>query len=154
MQFREAALFASKGKINIHLEKFPENVDYSLCWGYHASARTHIIYGPTYFPILTNTNSHVLSNAGCCGCWCLPCLVGDNAERLDDSFWLYCFLTYLCPAPIPVFILRQKTRERYGINGSSWKDAGAACCCTCCASVQIANELNDQGEVCGSLGTI
>merc|ERR1712150_35307 len=78
----------------------------------------------------------------CCGCWCGPCQMGQNGERLDEGYWLCCLATWIVPC-IPIFMLRQKIRERYGIEGSDLGDVAVSVCCGCCASVQIANELDD-----------
>ena len=88
--------------------------------------------------------THFEKNTGCCGYWCGPCQMGNNAERLGDSYLLCCLASCIVPC-IPIFLLRQKTRERYGIDGGSCGDACAAVCCPCCASVQIANELDTKG---------
>ena len=85
-----------------------------------------------------------LLDLGCCGYLCRPCQMGDNAQKLGDSYFLCCFAS-ICVPCIPAFILRQKTRERYNINGDSCEDALASIFCACCTSVQIANELNDKG---------
>ena len=69
--------------------------------------------------------------------------MGQNGERLGDSYWLCWLATCVVPC-IPIFILRQKTREQYGLEGSDFGDAAAAVCCGCCASIQIANELDDK----------
>merc|ERR1719479_331866 len=39
---------------------------------------------------------------------------------------------------IPILLLRGEAREKYGIEGSTVGDVGAACCCTGCALCQTA----------------
>ena len=70
--------------------------------------------------------------------------MGKNAERLGESNFLYCILTCAVPG-IGIFLLRNKAREKYGIDGTNLEDAGAAFCCGHCASCQIANELDTRG---------
>ena len=81
---------------------------------------------------------------GCCGYCCLPCQMGKNADRLGESSFLYCLLTCCIPC-VPIFLLRGKARERYGIDGGTGEDAMCAFCCGPCVSCQIANELDDRG---------
>jgi len=77
-----------------------------------------------------------------CG-WCCGCIqIYDNAERLGEN-GIVCLLAACCITPlVPLFVLRQKTRELFGIEGSTMDDVLCACCCGCCVSVQIANELD------------
>ena len=126
-----------------------------------------------------------------CG-WCCPiCQVADSAQKLGESYLLYFVLGCFVPC-VPVFLVRDKAREKYGLEGSTGKnhnfsyffvlfctlyttviskfhesqqqqrtvyklrhlyvssfltggDALAACCCGCCVSVQVANELDERG---------
>ena len=92
---------------------------------------------------------HSLSNIimislGCCGYCCLPCQMGKNADRLGESSFLYCILTCCIPC-VPIFLLRGKARERYGIDGGTGEDALCSFCCGACVSCQIANELDERG---------
>merc|ERR1712018_173048 len=76
-----------------------------------------------------------------CGWCCGPCLLCQNANKMGESPVLYCLLSCIAPC-IPLFLLRQKLRERNGIDGETSHDIIAACCCACCVNVQIANELD------------
>ncbi len=82
---------------------------------------------------------------GCCGLCCVPCQAGDIASRLGESYPMYFIISCIAPC-VPVFLLRSKVRDTFGIEGSTGGDAFAACCCGCCASVQLANELDDRGK--------
>jgi len=80
-----------------------------------------------------------------CGWCCGLCQVYSNAEKLGENGWICC-LTALCITPlVPIFVLRKKTREIYGIEGSDADDCICSCCCGCCVSVQVANELDTRG---------
>ena len=88
---------------------------------------------------------------GCCGYWCGLCQIEQTADRLEisdswlgDNCWLSISLLCLVPC-FPIFILRQKTREKFGIDGSCCGDATVAICCGCCANIQMATELDDRG---------
>jgi len=85
-------------------------------------------------------------NMGNCMCgWCCPiCQVADSAQKLGESYLLYFVLGCFVPC-VPVFLVRDKAREKYGLEGSTGGDALAACCCGCCVSVQVANELDERG---------
>ena len=78
---------------------------------------------------------------GLCGWCCGPCLLCQNANKMGESPVLYCLLSCITPC-IPLFLLRQKLRERNGIDGETSHDAVASCCCACCVNIQIANELD------------
>merc|ERR1719232_99489 len=70
-----------------------------------------------------------------CG-WCCPlCMVCDNAKRLGESWPLYCVLAYCFPV-CTIFMIRKKTREKYGIEGSPGKDCLCSCCCGACVNCQ------------------
>merc|ERR1739844_3780 len=79
-----------------------------------------------------------------CGWCCFPCLLCQNANKLEDITYIPMIYYLLgCIAPcIPVFLMRQKIRELNGIEGDTMGDVIAACCCTCCANIQIANEID------------
>ena len=53
---------------------------------------------------------------GLCGSCCMPCQMADNADRLDENSGLFCLMTLFVPC-IPVFLLRRKMRNRFGIEG-------------------------------------
>ena len=53
--------------------------------------------------------------SGCCGTFCTPCLVYRNANDLGKSGCLYALLACFFPC-IPLFLLRDSARERYGIE--------------------------------------
>lgn len=80
-----------------------------------------------------------------CGYFCPCCLVVDNAGRLGKSGCLHCLLLCIMPC-IPTLLQRGELREQHQIEGSTGGDVGAACCCNCCAAVQIANELDHYGK--------
>merc|ERR1711981_1065822 len=64
----------------------------------------------------------------CCGYWCFPCQVGSTATRVDGSYPLF-FLLACCVPCIPIFLLRGKVRDKYGIEGSTGGDCMASWCC-------------------------
>merc|ERR1711994_1242029 len=76
-----------------------------------------------------------MSDGGNCLCgWCCgPCLLCQNANKMGESPVLYCLLSCITPC-IPLFLLRQKLRERNGIDGETSHDAVASCCCACCVN--------------------
>ena len=53
----------------------------------------------------------------CYGYCCAPCMICSNAKGLGEPDCLYCLLACCCPI-VGVFLLRQKARERYGIEVS------------------------------------
>ena len=57
-----------------------------------------------------------------CGSCCVPCQVADSAGRLNESSGFYCILSFFVPC-IPIFMLRQKIRRQYEIEGSTHNDA-------------------------------
>ena len=58
---------------------------------------------------------------GMCG-WCCPiCQVADSAQRLGESYLLYFVLGCFVPC-VPVFLVRDKAREKYGLEGSTGKN--------------------------------
>ena len=57
---------------------------------------------------------------GMCG-WCCPiCQVADSAQKLGESYLLYFVLGCFVPC-VPVFLVRDKAREKYGLEGSTGK---------------------------------
>ena len=58
---------------------------------------------------------------GMCG-WCCPiCQVADSAQKLGESYLLYFVLGCFVPC-VPVFLVRDKAREKYGLEGSTGKN--------------------------------
>ena len=56
-----------------------------------------------------------------CG-WCCPiCQVADSAQKLGESYLLYFVLGCFVPC-VPVFLVRDKAREKYGLEGSTGKN--------------------------------
>lgn len=47
---------------------------------------------------------------------------------------------------IPTLLARGEVREQNQIEGGVGGDVCAACCCTPCATVQVANELDHYGK--------
>jgi len=43
-------------------------------------------------------------------------------------------------------LLRGEAREKYGIEGSTAGDAGAALCCAACVNCQTAAEIKQHGD--------
>ena len=85
------------------------------------------------------------SVSGLCGA-CVPCcLVKRNADDLGKSGWLCCLLSCLLPC-VPIFILRQEARERYGIEGSTGEDAACSCCCGALVNCQTGAEIKERGD--------
>ena len=94
-----------------------------------------------YENLINLLSTNYFSRLGLCGWCCGLCLLCQNANKMGESPALYCILSCIAPC-IPLFLLRQKLRERNGIDGETSHDAIAACCCACCVNVQIANELD------------
>merc|ERR1712243_503681 len=69
----------------------------------------------------------------CCGC----CMMLQSASNLGESSCLYCLLSCLTPV-VPLFLLRTKAREKYGIDGSTGEDFLTAFCCAGCYNRQVA----------------
>ncbi|TRY63546.1 hypothetical protein TCAL_08303 [Tigriopus californicus] len=74
------------------------------------------------------------------GWFCSLCLVCKNAKDLGESVPMYCCLSCFCPV-VGICLLRQKTRERYGIEGDTTKDVLCSCCCSACVNCQTASEI-------------
>jgi len=66
-----------------------------------------------------------------------------TANKFGESGCLYSVLSFITPC-IPIFLLRTQVRERYGIPGSTLGDICAASLCPCCASIQVANEVEER----------
>ncbi len=80
-----------------------------------------------------------------CGTFCPCCLVYRNGEDLGKSGFLCCLISCFFPC-IPIFLLRQEARERYGIEGSVAGDAMCAFCCTPCVACQTGAEIKERGD--------
>merc|ERR1712241_616023 len=87
------------------------------------------------------------SNVGTCcfGYCCGPCLVKRNADDLGKPGFLYCLLSCCIPC-VPIFILRQEAREKYGIEGSTGEDALCSFFCASCTNCQTAVEIEGRGD--------
>ncbi|KAK7112904.1 uncharacterized protein [Littorina saxatilis] len=73
----------------------------------------------------------------------VPCYqFGKNAEAVGENC-LTCGFAYLCPIVniIAAIKIRQKIRDQKGIAGSTVNDLLMICCCTLCALVQEAQEV-------------
>jgi Cys-rich protein (TIGR01571 family) len=103
------------------------------------------------------------SVGSCCGAtWCSPFIFGRSAWRLErfpaspdhsaEFSWFNesCLImtgAWLLAVPwLPVWMQRRRLRQKFGIEGSGCTDCLSACCCNCCAQVQIENELVDRAE--------
>ena len=82
---------------------------------------------------------------GCFGYCCGPCLVKRNADDLGKPGFLYCLLSCCIPC-VPIFILRQEAREKYGIEGSTGEDALCSFFCASCTNCQTAVEIEGRGD--------
>jgi len=88
----------------------------------------------------------------CCGVCCIPCLFGNNAEKIDDSncCLMCCIYTLLTPCYlcwVPHMSKRTALRYKYGLNEDpDCGDCGAACCCPLCALCQEARFLERQSK--------
>ena len=60
-------------------------------------------------------NNFIILYIGCYGYCCAPCMICSNASGLEENGGLYCLLACCCPI-VGVFLLRQKAREKYGIE--------------------------------------
>jgi len=76
----------------------------------------------------------------CFGYCCAPCMICNNATGLDENGCLYCLLACCCPV-LAICLLRQKARERYGIEGDAATDLLCSCCCGVCVNCQTAAEI-------------
>ena len=82
----------------------------------------------------------------CYGFWCLPCLFGSNAEKIDDSSCVGCCLLYwlasyfhLCC--LPHMNKREKLRQKYGLQEEPCGDCLVTTFCSPCANCQEAREI-------------
>ena len=78
------------------------------------------------------------------GCMFLPCCqICQTANKAGESGCLYVLLSFITPC-VPILLLRSKVRDQYNIPGSTLGDVCAACLCPCCASIQLANEVEER----------
>ena len=95
-----------------------------------------------------------MANIGCLICCCPP--IGNMflAEKMGLEGFEYKYLSFLdfiggggIFSAISAMMLRQKVRERYGIEGSSGNDFIIAfCCCTACSICQMTKEVEEQSK--------
>jgi len=77
---------------------------------------------------------------GCCkGYWCAPCLICDNASKLDKGA-MGCILSCCFPA-CAVVLWRMEAREKYGIDGTTLMDVLWGLCCPALVNCQTAHEI-------------
>ena len=80
---------------------------------------------------------------GLCGMFLPCCQICQTANRAGESGCLYVLLSFITPC-VPILLLRSKVRDQHGIPGSTLGDVCAACLCPCCASIQLANEVEER----------
>ena len=90
-------------------------------------------------------------NTCCYGFWCLPCLFGDNAEKIDGSNCIGMCLAYWCLLGcdlcwIPHLMKRKKLREKFNFKQETAKDCLVTAFCAGCAVCQEARELESRGN--------
>jgi len=95
----------------------------------------------------------------CCGLWCLPCLFGTNAEKIDGSNCvgmsiLYCVLGYCYLCWIPHMEKRKKLRQKYFLREEPCNDCLVTACCGGCSVCQEARELKARGMQSRNFNTI
>jgi len=73
-------------------------------------------------------------------------MICSNASGLEENGGLYCLLACCCPI-VGVFLLRQKAREKYGIEGDMMNDLLCTCCCGACVNCQTAAEIKARSNV-------
>ena len=84
-----------------------------------------------------------LFDLGVCGMFLPCCQICQTANRAGESGCLYVLLSFITPC-VPLLLLRSKVRNQYGIPGSTLGDVCAASLCPCCASIQLANEMDER----------
>lgn len=88
----------------------------------------------------------------CCITWFLPCLTsGQNAEAMGENCLLYGIGSITCVGPVTNGMIRQKVREKYGIDGSFLMDIACHLCCPLCAIIQDAQEIRAHGGSPGGM---
>ncbi|XP_029135480.1 plac8 onzin related protein 4 [Labrus bergylta] len=76
----------------------------------------------------------------CLSCWCSPCFACKTAHEAGECLCLP--LLDACGLIPPInTALRVSVRQRYGIEGTVFKDCVYACCCGPCSWCQIAREI-------------
>ena len=85
------------------------------------------------------------------GWCCVPCLFGQNAEKIDGSscFLMCCAYScltecYLCW--IPHYMKRGELRQKYGLQEDPCGDCPTTLCCGPCALCQEARFLKHRGR--------
>ena len=77
----------------------------------------------------------------------IPCYTsGKNAEAMGENCLLYGLFTWCGIGFITDAMIRQKIREKYGIEGEFFNDVLCHCCCPCCSLVQEAREIQERGD--------
>jgi Cys-rich protein (TIGR01571 family) len=83
--------------------------------------------------------------ADCCQCayayFCWCCFLGSLASRMNEN----CCGPFCC-GQLFIIPMRTKIRAQYGITGSICGDICTVWCCTCCAALQMSNELRHVGK--------
>ncbi|CAF0759820.1 unnamed protein product [Adineta steineri] len=85
----------------------------------------------------------------CYGFWCLPCLFGDNVEKIDGSSCVGCCLAYWASSTcflcwIPHMMKRKVLRQKYLLEEEPCHDCLVTACCGPCAVCQAARELKSR----------
>ena len=97
---------------------------------------------------LIGTNQWSTGTFGCtndcgdclCHICCLSCLMGLNAQKMNESFCAGCMF------PIATdLVLRTKLRERHRLEGDLCGDLVCGICCFPCMACQTSRELNNLG---------
>merc|ERR1712227_276399 len=90
----------------------------------------------------------------CCGdceaCCCVTCCpwyqMYVDANELDGQ-GIECMLLHIIFPLASIFLVRQKAREKYNIEGSDMGDLCTVCCCGPCTHCQTSVEIkNRQGQ--------
>ncbi len=86
-------------------------------------------------------------NTCLCGFFCLPCLFGQNVEKIDGSNCVGCCLAYWCLGGyylcwIPHLMKRKVLRQKYLLKEEPCNDCLTTAFCGPCAVCQEARELN------------
>ena len=80
-----------------------------------------------------------------CAYFCYPCLIYKSAEGLHKNGFLYMILACFAPC-VPTILLRSEARQQYEIEGSTLSDVINGMFCPFCSTVQLANEIKEQGN--------
>lgn len=90
--------------------------------------------------------------SSCCyGYWCLPCLFGTNAEKINDQNCCLMCCAYSCLTScylcwLPHIFERKALREKHGLReDSTCGDIPATICCGPCAICQESREMKLRG---------